>query len=185
MIPRGSGMRTRLIGLAGAVGAGGAILGRWLQRQHQAKTAKAERREEHRYTAGRAALDMLVRIRHAAANRAEDEASEAVWTAELVERSSSFDATRYLVPDEEEMRERVLRWSGASGTTRPSDKTTKKPTAGSTSHVVRQSRSSRRTSVTVRAWSTPTSEPDQAHHDARQGRASELLAPGVSRTVRS
>jgi hypothetical protein len=109
MIAMGSGTWTGLIGLAGAViGAGGAILGGWLQQRHQAKTARAERREERRYTAARAALDMLIRIRHAAANRAEDDASEAVWTAELVEWSTSFDATLYLVPDGEEMRERVF-----------------------------------------------------------------------------
>ncbi|MEU8556016.1 hypothetical protein AB0C80_18770 [Streptomyces anthocyanicus] len=98
-----------LIGFGGAVvGAGGALLGGWLQQRHQVKAARAERREERRYTAGQTALGMLIRIRHAAANRAEDEESEAAWTAELIEWSTSFDAALLLIADGDEMRERVF-----------------------------------------------------------------------------
>ncbi|MFE0451614.1 hypothetical protein ACFW2D_10035 [Streptomyces sp. NPDC058914] len=105
----GSEIWTGLVGLGGAViGAGGAILGGWLQQRHQAKTAKQQRREEHRYTAGRTALDMLIRLRHVAANRGEDAESENAWTAELVEWSTSFDAALFLVPGGDEMRERVF-----------------------------------------------------------------------------
>ncbi|MGI5192263.1 hypothetical protein ACQEVY_01180 [Streptomyces sp. CA-288835] len=99
-----------LFSLGGAViGAGGAILGAWFQQRHQAKTAGEQRREERRYTSGQAALDMLIRLRHAAANRAEgDDESESAWTDQLVEWSTSFDAALFLVPGGDEMRERVF-----------------------------------------------------------------------------
>ncbi|MGW7021520.1 hypothetical protein ACWGGS_19620 [Streptomyces decoyicus] len=96
-------------GLGGAViGAGGALLGGWFQQRWQAMTAKEQRRDERRFTAGRTALDMLIRLRHAAANRGEDAESEDAWTAELVEWSTSFDAALFLVPGGDEMRERVF-----------------------------------------------------------------------------
>ncbi|MCX4608715.1 hypothetical protein [Streptomyces mirabilis] len=97
-------------GLGGAViGAGGALLGGWLQQRHQAKTAKQQRREERRFTAGRTALDMLIRLRHVAANRAEgDDESEAAWVDGLVEWTTTFDAALLVVPDGKEMRERVF-----------------------------------------------------------------------------
>ncbi|MFM9698843.1 hypothetical protein [Streptomyces europaeiscabiei] len=98
-----------LIGLAGAViGAGGALLGGWLQQRHQAQTAKAERREERRYTAGQVALDMLIRLRQATASRTEDQESEDAWTDAFIDWTVTFDAALYVVPDGNEMREQVF-----------------------------------------------------------------------------
>jgi hypothetical protein len=49
-----------LIGFGGAVvGAGGALLGGWLQQRHQAETARADRIEERGMTAGANALEEL------------------------------------------------------------------------------------------------------------------------------
>ncbi|MFE1425720.1 hypothetical protein ACFW6C_09160 [Streptomyces fungicidicus] len=97
-------------GLGGAViGAGGALLGAWLQQHHQAKTAKEQRRDERRFTAGRMALDMLIRLRRVAANRSEgDTESENAWVDELVEWTTTFDAALLVVPDGDEMRERMF-----------------------------------------------------------------------------
>ncbi|MFF9394218.1 hypothetical protein [Streptomyces griseoluteus] len=97
-------------GLGGAaIGAGGALLGGWLQQHHQAKTAKEQRREERRFTAGRTALDMLIRLRHVGANRAEGDAeSQGAWVDQLVEWTTSFDAALFVVPGGDEMRERVF-----------------------------------------------------------------------------
>jgi len=105
-----------LIGLAGAViGAGGALLGGWLQQRHQAQTAKAERWEERRYTAGQAALDMLIRFRHATASRINDDEGVDAWTEAFVEWSVTFDAALYVVPDGDEMRKRVFGIMGVAG----------------------------------------------------------------------
>ncbi|MFE4991411.1 hypothetical protein ACFRH4_08675 [Streptomyces mirabilis] len=97
-------------GLGGAViGAGGALLGGWLQQRHQARTAKEQRRDERRFTAGRTALDMLIRLRRVAANRSEGDAeSEDAWVDELVEWTTTFDAALLVVPGGDEMRERVF-----------------------------------------------------------------------------
>ncbi|MFE9953285.1 hypothetical protein ACFYRJ_38445 [Streptomyces sp. NPDC005531] len=99
-----------LIGFGGAVvGAGGALLGGWLQQRHQAKTAKEQRRDERRFTAGRTALDMRIRLRRVAATRSEGNAeSEEAWVDELVEWATTFDAALLVVPDGDEMRERVF-----------------------------------------------------------------------------
>ncbi|MGP4046911.1 hypothetical protein [Streptomyces sp. 2A115] len=105
-----------LIGLAGAVvGAAGALLGGWLQQRHQAKTAKAERQEERRYAAGQAALDMLIRFRHATASRINDDEGMDAWTEAFVEWSVTFDAALYVVPDGDEMRKRVFGIMGFVG----------------------------------------------------------------------
>ncbi|MFE9649323.1 hypothetical protein ACFYO0_35470 [Streptomyces sp. NPDC006365] len=105
-----------LIGFGGAVvGAGGALLGGWLQQRHQARIAKAERREERRYTAGQAALDMLIHFRQATANRIDEEESENAWTEVFVEWSVTFDAALYVVPDADEMRDRVFGIMGFIG----------------------------------------------------------------------
>ncbi|MFI5979176.1 hypothetical protein [Streptomyces sp. NPDC051452] len=98
-----------LMGLAGAVvGAGGALLGGYLQQHHQAKTAKEQRRDERRYTAGQAALEMLIRFRHASMKRTEDVDSALAFSEALVEFVTTFDAALYVVPDGDEMRRRVL-----------------------------------------------------------------------------
>ncbi|MEU6651296.1 hypothetical protein ABZ904_18085 [Streptomyces sp. NPDC046900] len=98
-----------LMGLAGAVvGAGGALLGGWLQQQHQAKTAKEQRRDERRYTAGQAALEMLIRFRHASMRRTEDADSALAFSEALVEFVTTFDAALYVVSHGDEMRRRVL-----------------------------------------------------------------------------
>ncbi|SEC34741.1 hypothetical protein [Streptomyces sp. KS_5] len=105
-----------LIGLAGAViGAGGALLGGWLQQRQQALTAKAERREERRYTAGQAALDMLIRFRHATASRINDDEGVDAWTEAFVEWLVTFDAALYVVPDGDEMRKRLFGIMGFIG----------------------------------------------------------------------
>lgn len=53
-----------LIGFGGAVvGAGGALLGGWLQQRHQAKTARHERLEARGYAAGEQALAELYQLR--------------------------------------------------------------------------------------------------------------------------
>ncbi|MFE7183153.1 nitroreductase family protein [Streptomyces erythrochromogenes] len=53
-----------LIGFGGAVvGAGGALMGAWLQQHHQAKTAKNERMEARGYSAGEKALAELYQLR--------------------------------------------------------------------------------------------------------------------------
>jgi hypothetical protein len=50
-------------GLGGAtIGAGGALLGGWLQQHHQAKTARRERQESYSRVAGERALDALVQM---------------------------------------------------------------------------------------------------------------------------
>ncbi|MGR6973211.1 hypothetical protein ACU639_27095 [Streptomyces cynarae] len=73
------------------------------------KTAKEQRRDERRFTAGRTALDLLIRLRRAAANRSEGNAeSEAAWVEELIEWTTTFDAALLVVPDGDEMRERVF-----------------------------------------------------------------------------
>ncbi|MFE7361487.1 hypothetical protein [[Kitasatospora] papulosa] len=97
-------------GLIGAtVGASGALVGGWLQQRYQAKTAKEQRRDERRFTAGRTALDMLIRLRRVAANRTEGHTeNEAAWVDELVEWTTTFDAALLVVPGADEMRERVF-----------------------------------------------------------------------------
>ncbi|WP_328939204.1 hypothetical protein OG288_36900 [Streptomyces tauricus] len=101
-----------LVGLSGfggaLVGAGGALLGGWLQQRLQAKTAKAERREERRYTAGQTALDMLIRLRQATASRTEDQEGEDAWADAFVDWTVTFDAALYVVPDGDQMREQVF-----------------------------------------------------------------------------
>lgn len=53
-----------LIGFGGAiVGAGGALLGGWLQRRHQAATAREERQDARGYVAGEKALGELYQLR--------------------------------------------------------------------------------------------------------------------------
>ncbi|WP_406431569.1 hypothetical protein OHA59_36705 [Streptomyces sp. NBC_01589] len=95
--------------IGAAVGASGALVGGWLQQRHQAKTAKEQRRDERRFTAGRTALDMLIRLRRAAASRSQGDAeSEGAWVDELVEWTTTFDAALLVVPDGDEMRERVF-----------------------------------------------------------------------------
>jgi hypothetical protein len=96
------------IGLIGAsVGAAGALLGGWFQQRYAAKTAGEQRQEERRYTAGRAALDSLIRLRHSIANRTDNLQSEEAWTDALVEHSSVYDATLLLIPDADNLRERM------------------------------------------------------------------------------
>lgn len=98
-----------LIGFGGAVvGAGGALLGGWLQQRHQARIAKQERREERRLASGQAALDMLIRLRQATASRTQNPESEDAWTGAFVDWTVTFDAALYVVPDGEEMREQVF-----------------------------------------------------------------------------
>ncbi|MFJ8507717.1 hypothetical protein [Streptomyces avermitilis] len=105
-----------LIGFGGAVvGAGGALLGGWLQQRHQAKSAKEERRAERRHAAGQAALDMLIRFRHATASRINDDEGVDAWTEAFVEWSVTFDAALYVVPDGEAMRKRVFGIMGFVG----------------------------------------------------------------------
>ena len=84
------------------------MLGGSLQQRHQARTAKETRREERRYAAGQAALDMLIRFRQGTASRIYDEEGENAWTEVYVEWSVTFDAALYVVPDGEEMRKRVF-----------------------------------------------------------------------------
>ncbi|MFF7477080.1 hypothetical protein [Streptomyces sp. NPDC008092] len=91
-----------------AIGAGGALLGGWLQQSRQAKTAKEQRREERRYAAGQAALEMLIRFRHASMKRTKETESTLAFTEALVEFVTTFDAALYVVSDAEEMRTRVL-----------------------------------------------------------------------------
>ncbi|MFD4523269.1 hypothetical protein ACFWP7_04905 [Streptomyces sp. NPDC058470] len=96
-------------GLGGAViGAGGALLGGWLQQRHQAKTARAERRDERRYTTGQAALEILIRFRQSAASRTEDRESEDAWTDVFIDLTVTIDAALYVVPDGDEMRDQVF-----------------------------------------------------------------------------
>ncbi|WP_328450004.1 hypothetical protein OG780_19735 [Streptomyces sp. NBC_00386] len=98
-----------LIGLGGAViGAGGAVFGGWLQQRHQANTAKAERREGRRYAAGQTALEMLIRLRQAAANRTDTPESESAWTDAFIDWTVTFDAALHVVPDGDQMREQVF-----------------------------------------------------------------------------
>ncbi|MDV9175972.1 hypothetical protein R6V09_38365 [Streptomyces sp. W16] len=98
-----------LIGFGGAVvGAGGALLGGWLQQHHAAKTAKDERRSERRYTTGQAALEILIRFRQATASRTEDQESEDAWNDVFIDLTVTFDAALYVVPDGDEMREQVF-----------------------------------------------------------------------------
>ncbi|QHA04602.1 hypothetical protein GQF42_16045 [Streptomyces broussonetiae] len=98
-----------LIGFGGAVvGAGGALLGGWLQQHYQDKAAKELRRDERRYATGQTALEMLIRFRHASMKRTEDADSDLAFSEALVEFVTTFDAALYVVPGGDEMRRRVL-----------------------------------------------------------------------------
>ncbi|MER7851664.1 hypothetical protein ABTZ98_03815 [Streptomyces bacillaris] len=97
-----------LMGLGGAaVGAGGALMGGWLQHRLQTKATREQQREERRYVAGQTALDMLIRLRLAAANRVGSVESEDAWTDALVEHTTSYEAALLLIPDGAVLRDRL------------------------------------------------------------------------------
>ena len=107
---------TGLMGLTGAaVGAAGALMGGWLQQRLQTKAAREQQREERRYIAGQTALDMLIRLRSTAANRVDSLESEDAWIDVFVEHTTAYEAALLLIPDADDLRERLYAISRVLG----------------------------------------------------------------------
>ncbi|MEU1454404.1 hypothetical protein [Streptomyces avermitilis] len=102
-----------LIGFGGAVvGAGGALLGGWLQQRHQAETARLERQNARGYAAGEKSLGELHRLRH---HLTECEAVGDVsqdrqpWRSIAVRHLDDAELAIMLIPNATQVRERLVK----------------------------------------------------------------------------
>ncbi|MET7347449.1 hypothetical protein [Streptomyces mirabilis] len=100
-----------LIGFGGAVvGAGGALLGAWLQQHHQAKATQAQRVEDRAREAGNNALTELLVLRRLVMENVHANLNEEMpeWRSIAQRHMDAAETALLLMPQAEEVRSRVI-----------------------------------------------------------------------------